>query len=112
MGRRLAALAFIAFAAPAFAPMQGLANGPRHCPPGLADRTPACVPPGLARLDRGDRVPHDRYDIIRQWRDFGLERPAEEEIYIRIDGESGIYRVIRDTLIVLEAIDTLDRRLN
>lgn len=50
-----------------------IAGGPKGCPPGLAKKSPACVPPGQAKKgvtaeewSRGDRVSDDRYDVLRE----------------------------------------------
>ena len=43
----------LALAATLIAPQIAEAKGPKHCPPGLAKKKPACVPPGLANKDRG-----------------------------------------------------------
>ena len=46
-------------------------KGPKHSPPGLAKKNPACVPPGQAKKgatysdDRDDYVKEDRYSEIR-----------------------------------------------
>ncbi len=43
------------------APVPAMAKG-GHCPPGLAKKSPACVPPGLARHSRGGWDEGDRFD--------------------------------------------------
>ena len=57
----------------AVVPNAGIAAGPKGCPPGLAKKSPACVPPGQAKKgvtaeewSRGDRVNDDRYDVLRE----------------------------------------------
>jgi hypothetical protein len=56
--------------------------GGNVCPPGLANRTPACVPPGQARrmFREGQRVPTNFADL----RDFGDLSP---ELRNRIPGD-------------------------
>ena len=82
----------------------------KGCPPGLAKKTPACVPPGLAkkgvtkgdfeeirreddeeddyvydRWRRGDRLPSDRYVIL----DEGDRVIFEGQEYIVVDTDNG-----------------------
>ena len=81
------------------------------CPPGLAKRTPACVPPGLARKGvsthewrRGDII-YDDYVIIRdRWR-YDLPPLADGEAYVRVG--DAILRVERETLQVIALIGLL-----
>ena len=67
----LATVAALAAAPVAFASAQGQGKGhgqgghqgKGHCPPGLANRSPACVPPGQARhYQRAQRLPADFTD--------------------------------------------------
>jgi hypothetical protein len=90
------------------------ANGPDHCPPGLAKKTPACVPPGLAmKYEAGDRIdPETDRRVIRDWDDLGLPRPGEDEIYIALPADNEIVRVLRDGLVVVEAIGILENWIN
>ena len=73
-----------------------------HCPPGLAKKDPACVPPGQARKAAGDGfVVGDVLDlgtihIINQPSLYGLGRPPNGNRYaivagslVRIDSETG-----------------------
>ncbi|MBB5514834.1 hypothetical protein FHS89_000840 [Rubricella aquisinus] len=107
------AIPFIALLALATAPA-AYANGPEHCPPGLAKKTPACIPPGQAmKYEVGDRIaPETDRRIIRDWEDLGLPRPGEDEIYIALPADNEIVRVLQDGLIVVEAIGILDQWLN
>jgi hypothetical protein len=61
---------------------------PHGCPPGLANRNPACVPPGQARrmFDHGQRVP----DSYREWSEY---RSIPERYRSRVpEGYRYIYR--------------------
>jgi hypothetical protein len=81
---------------------------PKNCPPGLAKKSPACVPPGQAkkwdgsgdkhRYRVGDRI-DDGYIIIRDPGRWGLN-PAHT--YYRTGDE--IFRVDRETRRVLDFI--------
>jgi len=94
------------------------------CPPGLAKKSPPCVPPGLAKrqgYDADDRFRRDdgwRYDdrriqlgyslhdytyhrITRPWL-YGLPAVSDDWFYAIADGR--IIRVDRDTLQVLALI--------
>ncbi len=70
------------------------------CPPGLRDK--GCMPPGLQRFGRGDRIPDWRsYDRLR-YREYGLPAPGAGREYIRIGGDA--YLIAEGTARVLEAI--------
>ena len=97
----LTALA-LALALPVAAQAQGVGNG--GCPPGLAKKSPACVPPGQARARAGYDV-GDRYDgdwrIVDSTR-YGLPPLAEGEAYVRVGDR--ILRVNRTERIVLDIL--------
>jgi len=81
--------------------------GQGSCPPGLAKKDPACVPPGQARkLARyphiGDRVTGYDYHVIRYPARYGLP-PAGEGWRYFIVGDR-ILRVDEDTYEVLDLI--------
>lgn len=85
------------------------AGQPPHCPPGLAKKTPACVPPGLANKGatgrewrRGDRVSGYDYIVIRDWDRYRLAPPRSGEQYIRI--ADNLLKIDRDTLEVITFI--------
>nr|WP_318272580.1 hypothetical protein [Paracoccus saliphilus] len=94
-------------------------NQPRaaagHCPPGLAKKSPPCVPPGQARkqrqetLQRGDRFEPGRYSIIDDPRRYGLDGRSGWDYYR--DGERA-YRVDRETRRVLAVINLIDAFTN
>ncbi len=84
-----------------------------HCPPGLAKKAVPCVPPGQAKKlwDRGDRVESDYILIPRdEWERLALRPYDDGSTYLRVDNQ--ILRVMRDTLVVLEAIRIVDGVLN
>ena len=81
---------------------------PKHCPPGLAKKSPACVPPGQAkkgvtaeewsgerdedraerdddRYDRGERIDPDRYIVLEE----GDRVVFDGEEYVVIDTDNG-----------------------
>jgi hypothetical protein len=88
----------------------------KHCPPGLAKKSPACVPPGQAKKrsyrypERGDRI--DRYDYswLREYDRYGLPRlPRGQRYYVVGDR---IYRVNQDTYEILDFVRALGAILN
>ena len=85
----------------------GNGNKAHGCPPGLAKRNPPCIPPGLARLHRGDNLRGHNYDRIRDYDRYGLDR---RHSYYRV-GEL-IYRADPDTFLILEVIGLIDDVLN
>jgi hypothetical protein len=93
------ALAALVAGAPALA--QG--NGPRSCPPGLAKKSPPCVPPGQAK--RGGYEVGDRYD--GDWRpisrgEYGLPPLRDGEAYVRVGDD--ILRLDREERIILDVV--------
>ncbi|WP_425090695.1 excinuclease ABC subunit A [Tropicimonas sp. S265A] len=82
-----------------------LAKGPNHCPPGLAKKSPACIPPG--QVGKGTVLRPGTYDLLdRPWR-FGLERGKS---YARF-GDI-IVEINKDTREVLDLIGAVDAILN
>lgn len=80
------------------------------CPPGLAKKSPACIPPGQAKkyrsYHRGERI-RDGYVLVRDpWR-YGLDRDGT---YYRVG--DNFYRVNRKTGEVLDLLGALGRVLN
>ena len=81
-----------------------------HCPPGLAKKDPACIPPGQARDDDrdeywrvGDRVDRD-WTIVDRDR-YGLPRLEDGEAYVRVGDQ--ILRVDREQRLILAILDNL-----
>ena len=82
--------------------VQRLSEGEAHrCPPGLADRTPACVPPGLARqgvtteewigpitteYHAGDYLTDGDFSYVTDFVRYGLPELADGQRYAVIDG--------------------------
>lgn len=84
------------------------AAGPKACPPGLAKKSPACIPPGqVGKAYRvGDRITGD-YVVIRNPGRWGLD---PNETYYRIGDQ--VLRVDRDTKVVLDLIGAAAAILN
>ena len=68
-------------------------KGGRHCPPGLAKKDPACVPPGLA--NKGVRYEDDRDSDDRYERDDDDDRYDRLETGDRIVMDGREYEVLR-----------------
>lgn len=79
----------------------------RDCPPGLAKKSPACVPPGQAHryLRRGEYLRHGDYVLIPDPRRYRLE-PRSDWRYYR-DGDH-IYRVDSRTQRVLTVMQLMN----
>lgn len=74
------------------------------CPPGLAKKSPACVPPGLARQagwSVGERFDGDLRRIDRTR--YGLPPLRDGEAYIRVGDQ--ILRLDREERIILDIVD-------
>jgi hypothetical protein len=96
-----------------------LADSVKGCPPGLAKKDPACVPPGQVGKswtpDRiyveGDRIRGD-YVLISEddWDDLSLSPIDDDTVYVVIDNQ--IVRVKESNLVVIEPIRILENVLN
>lgn len=88
------------------APVPSLASSAKGCPPGLAKKSPACVPPGQAKKgvtaeewSRGDRVRDDEYDVLRDGDRIVFD--GRDYIVVERDGrlvlrrENDVYRLPR-----------------
>lgn len=90
---------------------------PRHCPPGLAKKEPACIPPGLARSGLtaedlpfwiGDIVDPETAIPVDDIEELPLLGPNEDwvrigDIILRIDTETyEVLDLIRATFEVLD----------
>jgi hypothetical protein len=85
-----------------------LAGFDQSCPPGLARKSPACVPPGQAKkLGLGDRIGSDwfRERRIPAW--YSGFYPETEDYYYRYDDEGYIYRIDREGDLVSSIIPLL-----
>lgn len=108
-----------AVAALTFSGAPVLADSVKHCPPGLAKKDPACVPPGQVGKswtpDRvyveGDRIRGD-YVIIpeAEWDALSLNPIADDTVYVVIDNQ--IVRVKESNLVVIEPIRILENVIN
>ncbi len=97
--------AFALTSAPASA--QGGPPGPGFCPPGLAKKNPACMPPGLyKKFYRGDIIPRDIGFQRMDYRDYGLRAPRDGHSYVRIGRDA--YLIAEGTRRVIEAINLFD----
>lgn len=96
-----------------------LADSVKACPPGLAKKDPACVPPGQVGKswtpDRvyieGDRIRGD-YVIIpeTEWDELSLAPIEDDTVYVVIDNQ--IVRIKQSNLVVIEPIRILENVLN
>lgn len=102
------------------------AKNSKFCPPGLAKKEVPCVPPGQAKKAHrnddddghhhdqwrhGDRISGDYILIPRsEWERLQLRDYRDGSTYLQADNQ--ILRVMRDTLVVIEAIRILDRVLD
>ena len=82
--------------------------GPGFCPPGLAKKNPACMPPGqYKKYYRGDIIPDFRsYERLR-YREYGLPYPGDDRRYIRIGND--VYLIAEATQRVIEVINLFSR---
>jgi hypothetical protein len=81
--------------------------GPGFCPPGLANKNPACMPPGLyKKFYRGDVIPHDIGFRPIDYRRYDLRPPREGYRYIQIGRDA--YLIAEGTRRVIEAINLFD----
>lgn len=99
--------------------LPGTAFAQPKCPPGLAKKSPACVPPGQARRGvtaeewrsrhaPGDYLEEDRWTPLEDYdRDiyYGLPPLADGETYAVVDG--GIVVLSRTSSTILRLIDIL-----
>jgi hypothetical protein len=96
-----------------------LAETAKDCPPGLAKKDPACIPPGQVGKSwtpdhvyvEGDRIRGD-YVIVTadQWADLSLTPIEDDSVYVVIDNQ--IVRVKESNLVVIEPIRILENVLN
>jgi hypothetical protein len=83
--------------------------GGGNCPPGLANRTPACVPPGQARrlFREGQRVPTN-YGAFTNYNDIPSQyRSRVPSGYDYIYRDNSVYVVDRQTRLVRSIINLL-----
>jgi len=105
--------AFALTGAPALA--QTDANSTKACPPGLAKKDPACVPPGQVGKSwvegqvyaEGDRI-RGEYRVIppEEWEELSLDPITDDSVYVIIDNQ--ILRIKESNLTVIAAIRILE----
>ncbi len=91
----------------------GNGNAAWGCPPGLAKKSPPCVPPGQAkkhyRHHVGEVLRVDDYVLLRDPRRYGLDESPRWNYY---RGDRDIYRVDRQTRRILAVLELADAFLN
>lgn len=83
------------------------------CPPGLAKKSPACVPPGQAKRNAvrvGDVVDLRRVHIVTQPGAYGLSVPPSGDRYAIVDGR--LVRVDSGTGKILSILRLIDAILD
>ncbi|MAM63065.1 hypothetical protein [Maritimibacter sp. UBA3975] len=108
----LAALCATALAAPAAAKPNGNNNGTGwgvgQIPPGHCKKIDACR---AGVVDDGPDVQIiNNYIVIEQPTTYGLPTLPADQLYVRRDNE--VYRIMRDTAVVVEAIGIVSELLN
>jgi len=84
--------------------------GVAHCPPGLAKKSPACVPPGQAKkYGTGDHVDGE-WVLVRDWDRYGLEPPRDGLGYYRLGDR--LVLADRETREILDFIAAAARLLD
>ncbi|RNF33483.1 hypothetical protein A7A09_016755 [Paracoccus methylarcula] len=86
-----------------------------NCPPGLAKKSPSCVPPGQAkkhgiRLGVGDFIDWDDVHIVTRPGRYGLSMPPDGNRYAIVDGQ--LVRVNRDSGKILSILRLVDAILD
>ncbi|WP_245848424.1 excinuclease ABC subunit A [Actibacterium ureilyticum] len=93
--------------APAAA-MAGAGKSAGHCPPGLAKKSPHCVPPGQAKKHDGRHgYIDDRYTRVRYPGRHGLD---PDQTYYRLG--DNVVRIDRDTGEILDVIGAIAQVLD
>lgn len=83
------------------------------CPPGLAKKNPACVPPGQARKHIravGDSIDWDDVHVITRPGLYGLGVPPSGQRYAIVDGR--LVRVDRETGRILSVVRMMNAILD
>lgn len=88
-----------------------------HCPPGLAKKDPACVPPGQARATRdhyqlrvGDVIDLQHVHIVTRPGLYGLDAPRSSDRYAVVNGR--LVRVDESTGKILTIIRLVEAILD
>lgn len=87
----------------------------KHCPPGLAKKSPACVPPGQAKKRRdprrGDRIDdYDDYAWLQDYDRYDLPRLPRGQRYYVLNGR--VYVVDQSTYEILDLVRAVGAVLN
>ena len=85
----------------------------RACPPGLAKKDPACVPPGQAGkggIVVGDRIDWDRAHVVTRPGLYGLAVPPPGQRYAVVDGR--LVRIDEDSARILSIVRLVDALLD
>lgn len=92
---------------------KGFKNNPSNgfCPPGLAKKSPACIPPGQAKkYVPGMILPGSDYDWLLNPLEFVLPELGDGESYFQF-GDMFV-KVDRETMEILNLFDALGQVLN
>ncbi|SHL79386.1 hypothetical protein SAMN05444389_101384 [Paracoccus solventivorans] len=82
-----------------------------HCPPGLAKKSPSCIPPGQAkRLRVGSVLDWNRAHLVRRPGLYGLAGAPDGQRYAIVDGQ--LVRVDSGTAKVLAVIRAVEAILD
>lgn len=86
-----------------------------NCPPGLAKKSPACVPPGQAkkhdiRLGIGDLIDWNDVHVVTRPGRYGLSMPPSGNRYAIVDGQ--LVRVNEDSGKILSILRLVDAILD
>lgn len=82
-----------------------------HCPPGLAKKSPACIPPGQAkRLRAGNVLDWNRAHLVRRPGLYGLAAAPDGQRYAIVDGQ--LVQVDAGTAKVLAVIRAVEAILD
>jgi len=82
------------------------------CPPGLAKKSPKCIPPGQAKklYPPGSILPEFEYDWLRNPFDFALPILKPGEGYVQI-GDAFV-KVNKETMEIINLFDALGKVLD
>lgn len=93
------------------APAPGVEDRATRCPPGLATKSPACIPPGQARNGLVGRIVDWRdVHVVRKPGLYGLAQAPDGQDYAIVDGR--LVRIDSGTAKVLSVIRTVDAILD
>lgn len=109
-----ATAAAMAIAGPVLAKNNKAGTAGGFCPPGLAKKNPACMPPGqYKKYMAGDFIPYDewrRFQAFLEWQDHDLPRPERDHAYFYVDDR--LLLLNRKTGQLMNVIESFGRLLN